>query len=36
MTERLPKILALIDAANARDPNGIEVDGETRPAELDV
>lgn len=34
MTEHLPKILSLIDAANARDPNGIEVDGETRPAEL--
>ncbi len=34
MTERLETVLALIDAANGQDPNGIEVAGQTRPAEL--
>jgi len=32
--DQLQKALAGIDAANAKDPNLIEVDGERRPAEL--
>ena len=31
---RLDRVLAEIDAANAEDPNRIEIDGESRPAEL--
>ncbi|HEY6993885.1 MAG TPA: DUF4202 domain-containing protein [Xanthobacteraceae bacterium] len=31
---RLPEVIAAIDAANARDPNRIELDGRPHPAEL--
>ncbi len=32
--DRLAQVLAAIDAANAQDPNSIEVEGQPRPAEL--
>jgi Domain of unknown function (DUF4202) len=32
--KRLPDVIATIDAANARDPNRIEVGGQPEPAEL--
>src|SRR4051812_23542962 len=33
-TSRLDRAIAAVDAANARDPNTIELDGEARPKEL--
>ncbi|MBV8287891.1 MAG: hypothetical protein JOZ35_13315, partial [Hyphomicrobiales bacterium] len=32
--KRLTDVMAAIDAANALDPNTIEVDGQPQPAEL--
>jgi hypothetical protein len=35
-SQRFGAVIAVIDAANARDPNRVEIDGPAEPAEYQV